>query len=481
MIHDVQRSIAAIATPQGYGLRGVIRCSGKEVFESLANCCTTNDGAAFSPPGTEWSRTGAPTSVDATISVPRPIGPVDCELLTWPSGRGYTRQPSVEIHCTASPPILHAIMARLADCGIRQAAPGEFTLRAFLSGRIDLTRAEAVLGVIDSRSESEMKVALRQLAGGLADPLESIREKLLDVAARIEAGLDFVEEDIEFISNEEVRHELTSAQRELELVRDQVRQRSVREPVVRVAIIGRPNAGKSSLFNAVMDRAGQRGEALVSDVAGTTRDYTTRTIESCGVSFQLIDTAGTTGSWSPDPPGDGRRSPIDHQAELLARSAARDAHISLLCIDSSEAIADADRDRIAEIRSSGESVVVLTKCDLAPAWQENGPPDLADAIAVSATTGAGLDQLLDRLVERADDDDGESGRLVIGTAERCGESLNRAARELKEACGLARSGLGQELVASSLRVVLDELAVVTGRVYTEDILDHVFSRFCIGK
>jgi tRNA modification GTPase len=411
-----------------------------------------------------------------------PLGNVPVEMLVWPTRRSYTRQPSVEIHGTAAPPVLHEMMRRLGECGIRPAAPGEFTLRAFLAGRIDLTQAEAVLGVIDSRNHSEMQLALQQLAGGLAGPIDSVRELLLDVTAQIEAGLDFVEDDIEFISGDAVVAALGSASRQLQRVLENLQFRSLSQSLVRVALCGPPNSGKSSLFNALALRSGQSGDALVSSFAGTTRDYTTCTIESRGVLFQLMDTAGTHAG---EPGGaavsPGPDAPIEARAEQFARMVRDTSHIVVYCFDNRLSIDESMTDRSNPSFGDGDVVFVSTKTDLPGADASRHRESGDSSIGVSSVTGDGINQLIERLVEIASGNPGDRPALIMGTAERCAESLQRAARELEIAEAAMSAGQGDEIVAAALRIVLDELAVVTGRVYTDDILDRVFSRFCIGK
>ena len=203
--------------------------------------------------------------------------------------RSYTGQPVVEIHTLGSPPLLEIVLRSICAAGARPAGPGEFTLRAFLAGRIDLTQAEAVLGVIDAGDRHELEIALGQLAGGLARPLHRLRNKLLDLLAQVEAGFDFADEDLAFITREELDRQLAEAESDAAAILRQVDSRHESSPGVRAVLVGRPNTGKSSLFNAL---AGDRA-ALVSDHPGTTRDYLTAELDLDGVKCQLIDTAGT--------------------------------------------------------------------------------------------------------------------------------------------------------------------------------------------
>ena len=223
-------------------------------------------------------------------------------LYLWPGSSSYTREPAAELHTLGSPPLLAAMVGQLGCHGARPAEPGEFTLRAFLAGRIDLTQAEAVLGIIDARGRRDLDVALEQMAGGLARPVAALRHSLLDILARLEAGLDFVEDDIEFITTAEIEAELNQITAQVNALTAQLGTRSRLDEAVRAVLVGPPNVGKSSLFNALT----QSG-ALVSNTPGTTRDYLTARLDLAGIACELIDTAGVETALSADE--------IDRQAQ----------------------------------------------------------------------------------------------------------------------------------------------------------------------
>ncbi len=220
--------------------------------------------------------------------MPELRSPLPATLYVWPNARSYTRQPQAEVHTLGSPPLLQCVLRAVCQAGARPAEPGEFTLRAFLSGRLDLTQAEAVLGVIDARGDDQLRAALEQLAGGLAGPLGQLRDRLLDLLAHLEAGLDFVEEDIEFITARELDGQLLAAAGAVDRLAQQMASRDLAGELPVVALTGWPNTGKSSLFNALLGDC----QALVSEVAGATRDYLTGELEWRGLRFQLVDTAG---------------------------------------------------------------------------------------------------------------------------------------------------------------------------------------------
>jgi len=449
-------TIAAIASAAGGGGRGIVRLSGPRAAECVSRCFSSADGRL--PADAQ-----RPSAFDGEIALASLGRGVPCRLLVWPTARSYTRQAAAEFHTLGSPPLLEALLRSLCAAGARLAEPGEFTLRAFLAGRIDLTQAEAVLGVIDAADGRALEAALSQLAGGLASPLRQLREQLLDLLARLEAGLDFADEDIEFISAAELHELVTSAAAEVAALAARLRERSEGTAAFTAVLVGRPNAGKSSLFNALAGEA----RAIVSPLPGATRDYLTAELDLAGVAVRLIDTAGA------DPAAVG----LAGEAQRSRDEAIRVAQLELLCLDSSRPWQAWEREQFRNA-SRCPRLVLRTKCDV----------DLGvDAISreveehsTSAATGAGLDELRAALRAAAVSHAGETDVAAL-TSARCGESLRLAADCLARAADLCDGQAGQELIAAELRVALHELGKVAGAVYTDDLLDRIFSRFCIGK
>jgi tRNA modification GTPase len=445
---DLDDTIVAIASAPGGALRGIVRISGPQVASIVAIVFRADDSSLS-------SIASQPTCVPGLLALPRDLPPCPALLFLWPTSRSYTRQPSAELHLPGSPPLLDAALAAVCQAGARLARPGEFTLRAFLAGRLDLTQAEAVLGVIDARDKAELETSLAQLAGGLAQPLHSLRSRLLDLLAHLEAGLDFVDEDIEFISREQLCSELSAAAGEVQAVAERLQSRGEAGRLPRVVLIGRPNAGKSSLLNAL---AG--GEAaLVSPIAGTTRDFVAARVNFEGIACLLIDTAGEASD---------AEEPIAAAAQLAMRQQAEQADLRVLCVDASNPGSPAASD----VNDGKMQLVVWTKCDLMAAP--------SGKLATSSRMGQGLDELRRAIAAKLRTAVPEDS-AVAGTAERCRDSLRTAADALARAREAAQAGRGEELVAAEVRAALDELGQVVGAVYTEDVLDRVFSRFCIGK
>lgn len=447
---DIDQTIAAIASPAGDAVRGIVRISGPETMAILSRLM----------PDVAWQKLERHRLVHGKLA-PETLPDIAAMVLFWPDHRSYTRQPSAEIHVPGSRPLLDWIMDLVCAAGARLARPGEFTMRAFLAGRIDLTQAEAILGLIDATEESQLQVALRQLAGGLATPLDQLRDALVHVLAELEAGLDFVEEDIEFISSQELVARLSQVQSRITQIHRQVADRGLADDEAVVLLEGMPNAGKSSLFNAL---AG--GQAIVSNVPGTTRDYVQANLEWDGVSMRLIDTAG----W------DDAEDELTQKVRRATEEVWGRADLRILCLDATREDFSA---REIELLKSNEPglLVAWTKTDLRPPEM----PTVAPSVATSSVTGKGLDQLRAMVLGMLAHDSKREMPVLLATAVRARTSLARAAEHVREAIGLASAQGGDELVAAELRLALAELGTVVGTVYTDDILDVVFGQFCIGK
>jgi tRNA modification GTPase len=447
MTYRIDDTIVAIASAAGGGPRGVIRLTGPAVAEVLTKC-VAEDAWHYFESG------HGPIVVQSELRLTREREcPVD--VLWWPTIRSYTRQPSAEIHIIGSPPLLSLAVNSLTAAGARLAQPGEFTLRAFLAGRVDLTQAEAVLGVIDAQDQQQLDVSLAQMAGGIAQPLHELRSRLLNLLADLEAGLDFVEEDIRFISSSDVDRQLREGLETAGKVLEQLALRGLKGTVPQVALVGPPNAGKSSLFNALV----QTTAAIVSDTPGTTRDYLSARLSIAGIVFDLIDTAGeeTTTPLS-----------IECKAQLARQQQANQAAVRLVCAEMGQ-----HKHSVGTLAS--DEILVVTKCDQAGNNEFNG------VICTSSVTCFGLDELRSAVTTRLAQIGGTESPVVQATAERCEESLRMASDALETARSLNAKGAGDELVAAEVRRTLDELGRVVGAVYTDDLLDRVFSRFCIGK
>lgn len=457
MVYVNDDTICAVASAAGIAARGIVRLSGPNALRCLSAVCEPF----------EMPTSAKVISVEMTLEVGQLSACVPADAYVWPSTRSYTKQPSVEIHMTGARPLLDAVLGQLCRHGARVAQPGEFTMRAFLAGRLDLPQAEAVLGVIDADNNQQLKSALSQLAGGLSGLLNELRNELIHLLAHLEAGLDFVEEDIEFISAEDLQIRLETILGQLTHTLQQMESRSSSTDAYQIVFSGLPNAGKSSLMNAL---AGEN-IAIVSDEAGTTRDYVKREIQIAGFPCEFVDTAGSESVRldSPD-------AAIQANAQFHTQSQTSEAHIVLNCIDL------CGDDNVVEALEQNDSrrIVVGTKSDLATGISNGDHNKHSCDVITSSKSGVGLDELksliANRLEERL-----FHGEFLFSTSSRCRDCLTQAVSSIEQALGAARARLGEELVAADLRLALDQLGQIIGVVYTDDILDQIFGQFCIGK
>jgi tRNA modification GTPase len=378
----------------------------------------------------------------------------------------YTGEDSVEISCHASPYIEARIVGLLIAGGARAAGPGEFTVRAFLAGKLDLAQAEAVADLIASSDRASHSLAMGQLRGGVSSALTALREELVSLAALLELELDFSEEDVEFASREGLRTLATRVTGELDTLAGSFTLGNAIREGVPVAIVGAPNAGKSTLLNALVgdDRA------MTSEIAGTTRDRIEERVNIGGVGFRFIDTAGLR--------------PTDDVLEQMgidrAMEAVAGAYIVLLVVDAACVSAD---DVAAQIASLGllpeqRLCVVVNKIDKCDDFQ----PFEADypLIAISARTGERLDELREWLSGAVDVSALEAGAAVVSGA-RHYEALVRAHEAMNRVREGLSTGISADLLAEDLREALHHLGLITGTVTSDDILGTIFSKFCIGK
>jgi tRNA modification GTPase len=433
-------TIVALSTAAGAGARAIVRLSGPGCAKAIR--------AVFRPADPLPARNRLSEGAVHLVN----LAPFPATLYFFASPFSYTGQDVAELHLLGCPPIVEALITELLQAGCRSALPGEFTQRAFLAGKLDLTRAEAVHAVIEASGRTELRQALQMLAGGVAQPLSALREDLLNLLADVEAGLDFADEDIHFIDQREMLLRLGSALAHVTLVGKQLESRSLASESFRVTLAGRPNAGKSSLFNAL---SGNR--ALVSEIPGTTRDYLVARLEIDGVRIELIDTPG----WQQ---GEGT---IETQAQSLGRKQQNEADLILLCVEAGTSMEEEGH----VLRHDSPPVErIATKCDLAMAP--------AGWLATSATTGAGLSALRQMLAQRGRD---RPQPALAPSLSRCKHHVQACLDHLRRAHAIVLEEDPPEILALELRETLQQLGEMVGAVYTDDLLDRVFSRFCIGK
>ena len=459
-------TIGALASAPGAAGRGIVRASGSDALKFVNEIFAPSDAP-------RWKTTRFAASHPGTLRLKQLREPLAVLVYAWPSGRSYTGQPIVEIHAGGSPPILEAILSDLFSLGVRPAEAGEFTLRAFLNGRIDLVQAEAVLGVIDALDSKRLLMALRQLAGGISECLAQLRSGLLDLVADLEAGLDFVEEDIQFVTRRELGGRLTAAEQEVRRLLLHSDSRTQSTGRARVVLAGLPNAGKSTLFNALAGR----NAALVSEASGTTRDYIRAPINWCEMTIELVDTAGWESEGGVNSADRHARESISRAAQTLRENQWDEADLIVWCSASDQTAVDQHQEAsiLSWLHGKGRRILMVrTKQDLKPASRATG-------LAVSAANGSGLAQLIEACVRELTGHRGRENDMIGTTAARCRESLIHCHESLARAQIAFDESVGEELLVVEIREAVDHLGRILGAVYTDDILDRIFSRFCIGK
>lgn len=456
-------TIAAIATGAGVSAIGVLRVSGPAAIAAAE--------AVFRP------RDGRPLSAHAPRALVRGnlLGPEgetvdDCLAVFFPAPHSYTGERCVEFHCHGSPIVLRLGLQALFAQGARQAGPGEFTRQAFLNGKLDLTEAEAVMDLIDAESAAAAKNALSQLGGSLRRMVEGVRDGLVDIASRFYAVVDYPDEDIEDIHPREIEAALRTADETLTRLLASFQRGQVLRAGVPAAILGRPNAGKSSLLNALLgyDRA------IVTDIPGTTRDTVEEKCVLGGVLLRLIDTAGLRET----------EDAVEKLGTERSRRAAEDAGLVLALIDGSQPVTPEDEAILRLAAGKERWLLLLTKSDLpqkAVLPRLSALPGTAPAavLSLSAKTGSGIPALETAVAELFPQGEAETGSLL--TNPRQADAVGRALDAVRRAEESLSLGLTPDVILTDAEEALSALGELTGATAREEIVSAIFSRFCVGK
>jgi tRNA modification GTPase len=479
-----QDTIVAISTPVGRGGIGVVRLSGpraREVvapllrlrhplaagrarFGELVDVNSTHDATIPHP---EWGaqREGEPRLLDEVV------------VTYFAAPHCYTGEDVVEIAAHGSPVLLEYIVRQCCAGGARLAEPGEFTQRAFLAGRIDLTQAEAVNDLIASSTLQQARVAARQMGGALAKTVAPIKSELVELIAELEAGIDFAEDDIDVMATERIAGKTAEVRAPLQALERSFAYGRVVRDGFRMAIVGRPNAGKSSLFNRLVERE----RAIVTAAPGTTRDTVTEHVSMEGIPVELIDTAGLR-----EGTDEAERLGIARSREAMA-----EADVVLLVVDTTAGISDDDCAVLQQAHASGNAVLVAwNKSDLVEGIAVDvqtyisearcGAPNLM-VVRTSALTGDGIDDLRAAIVAAVAGAEGGLREAAMLTNLRQHQSVEQALRGLDAAHLAAAAGIPHEMLLLDLYEALQGLDALTGVTTSEDVLGLIFSRFCIGK
>ncbi len=461
-------TIAAIATPIGEGGISVVRVSGPHAISVASHGFKGRTRLEDAPSHTAHYGKFVDTSGNPADEV---------VALVFRSPHSYTGEDVVEISCHGGILVTRRILELLLEHGARHAGAGEFTKRAFLNGRIDLSQAEAVADLIKAKSDRAHESSMQQLEGRLSRRIQTIRSKLIEALGLLELELDFVEDHLEFIDKSKVAELLESTLAELTAMADTYKAGRVYREGLKVVLLGAPNVGKSSILNSLLNS----DRAIVTDIPGTTRDVIEEALQIDGVLFRVVDTAGLRES----------NDPVEMEGMRRTTQQVSEADILLFVLDSSRPL-DPSELRLAEemvkqTKGSQRGIVVFNKSDLPTAI--NGVVvekalHLATlpSAAISALTGEGMDRLKDLLARSAinglynSTDDG-----ITVTNIRHYEALRRSSESLVFALDSLRQGSSSEFIAVDIRASLDSLGEIIGIVTNEEILNSIFSKFCIGK
>ncbi len=461
----LEDTIAAIATPLGEGGLALVRISGPEAL-AVADRCFVPAGRHSRKPGQAASHT---LHYGRIVRNGRTVDEVLCAVMRAP--RTYTRQDTVEITCHGGLLAAKAVLEAVLESGARLAEPGEFTKRAFLNGRLDLAQAEAVADLIHARTELALAAAQEQLAGKLSARIHQVREDLLQVLAHLEAHIDFPEEDIAPDTREGLQHRLEQALEFMDRLLQTANEGRILRRGIRAAIVGRPNAGKSSLLNQLLGQ----DRAIVSPIPGTTRDTIEETANIRGVPVVLVDTAGLRQA----------RDPIEAEGIRRSHESLARAELILHVLDASEPLTEEDERFLSEFAAK-KRILVRNKTDLPPRWPAEAlrarwpesPPPLVN---VSCRTGEGIEALKDAIKDRVWSGEIRAEMLEVMINARHQDALRRGREATLRTLEALRAGLHLELTAMELRIAVNAVGEIIGKTYTEDLLDTIFSQFCIGK
>ena len=449
-------TICALSTPNGIGAIALIRVSGPEAFAIM--------GSLFSK-----DLTHVPSHSVHFGSLKHQDGAIIDEVLVsvFHNGKSFTGEESIEITCHASPYIQQQILSSLIEAGCRLAEPGEYTMRAFMNGKLDLSQAEAVADLIASQSKNAHYIALNQLRGGFSNKLKELREQLIHFASLVELELDFAEEDVEFADRSELKKLVSEVLNHIQKLIQSFELGNAIKNGVPVAIVGAPNTGKSTLLNKLLGE----DRAIVSNIAGTTRDVIEETININGIQFRLIDTAGIReGAEEIEVMGIERSKQKIVQAKIVFCMADSSINSSL-----SEVLAWAEN--IAKDYSDKKVFVLANKTDISSVTIETYS---LPVLFISAKEGIGIEALKSQLYEAVVGDFNMQNDTIISNA-RHQHALIKTATALEKALYDLENNITADFVAMDIRQAMFDLGTITGDISTDDLLGNIFSKFCIGK
>ena len=458
-------TIAAISTAMGNGGIGIIRLSGKDTFEIIKKIFRNSQNQEIDILNIEGY------TIKYGFIINNETGEKIDEVLVsfFKNPKSYTREDMCEINSHGGLIVEKKILEECLKNGASFAEPGEFTKRAFLNGRIDLSQAESVMDLINSKTEKEAKASVNQLEGELSNKIQEIRHDLLDIMADIEASIDYPEYDIEELTNNKIINILDNVKEKLKVLNASFRNGKIIKEGIKTAIIGRPNAGKSSLLNKIL----KEDRAIVSKIEGTTRDTIEEFVSIKGIPLKIIDTAGI-------------RTTDDEIEKIGVKRAleiAEDAELILAIFDNTRGLNEEDI-KILNLIKNKNSILLLNKIDIKDNGLENNKELLAlnkKIIKISAKNGNGIEELYKEIENIFQINGLETDKEIIITNIRHKNQIELAIKNIEEAEETIKNELPIDIVSISIKQCLEELGKITGENVSEDIINEIFSKFCLGK
>jgi len=469
-MYSLDDTIAAISTPIGEGGIGIVRMSGPEALTILQKIFVKGKHTNIQSPTSNFQPLTSNLQRPNYLYYGHIVDPDTAEVIDevlvsyMKAPRTYTRQDVVEINCHGGIAPLRRVLELCLRQGARLASPGEFTLRAFINGRIDLAQAEAVLDIVRAKTEAGLRVAMGQLEGRLSNQVRALRAKLIDVLAYLEATIDFEEDDI---PERDIAPDLEEVRQQLEKLLAQADRGIIYRQGIRTAIVGRPNVGKSSLLNALL----RTSRAIVTPIPGTTRDTLEETLNLQGIPLVLVDTAGIVAE---------TEDIIEQLGIERSRKALAQADLALLVVDGSEPLTEADR-QIADLTAGKTTILVINKIDLPRTAADFDILPDAPRVEISALTGEGLEKLEETIVEVVFSGQVLASDEPLVSSSRHKDILKRALDHIASAQQAHFRRMPADFVAIDLTSAANALGEITGETVTEDLLEVIFSEFCVGK
>ena len=457
-------TIASISTAPGIGGIGIIRMSGDKCFEVLEKIFEPKNKQKIEDIKGYTIKYGI---IKDTMNNDQAVDEVLVSYFKAP--KSYTAENMCEINSHGGNVVIRKILDLCLKNGAELAEPGEFTKRAFLNGRIDLLQAESVIDIIDAKSEKEAKAGINQLEGYLSKEIKKIKQEIMDVMVNLEVSIDYPEYDTPEVTKNQINQMLSSVEKKLQTLEDSFEEGRLVKEGIKTALIGKPNAGKSSLLNAIL----KENRAIVTEYEGTTRDTIEEFVKIKGIPITFIDTAGIRNA----------KDEVEKIGIEKSREIAKKADLLIAIFDTSRELSEEDRE-ILDLIKGKTAIIILNKTDLKPVISRNldefknsGVP----VIKISAMTGDGVEELKEKITELFNLNKIDTDNGVMITNVRHKNLINKAIESIHEAQKTMEDQMPIDIVAINIKNILENLNTITGEEVSEEIIDEIFSRFCLGK